>query len=49
MGRNRFEIHGDKIFISHEKWNFIASATVRDDYIDEIQSVTWTMMVLIAV
>lgn len=42
MGRNRFEIHGDKIFISHEKWNFIASATVRDDYIDEIQSVTWT-------
>lgn len=41
MSKNKFEIHGDIIYISHPNWNFIASATIRDDYLDEIQNVTW--------
>jgi len=40
MSKNKFEIFGDTISISHSDWDFIASATIRDDYIDEIQSVT---------
>lgn len=39
--RNSFEIVGDHIYIRNPRWNGAAVATVRDDYIDEIQSVTW--------
>ena len=42
MSKNKFEVHGDMISISHPDWDFIASATIREDYIDEIQSVTWS-------
>ena len=44
MSKNKFEIKGDIITINHPNWNFLAHATVRDDYIDEIQSVTWSKM-----
>jgi len=42
MSKNKFEIHGDRVMLTHPDWNFIASATIRDDYIDELMSVTWT-------
>lgn len=42
MSKNKFEIYDDKVIISHPDWGFIAYATVRDDYIEEIQSVTWS-------
>ena len=38
MSKNKFEIYGDKILISHPNWDFIASATIRDDYAEELQS-----------
>lgn len=41
MSKNTFSISGNTLYISHPEWDFIAQATVRDDYIDEIQSVTW--------
>lgn len=42
MSKNTFEVQGDTIYIKHPEWDFIATATVREDYLDEIQSVTWT-------
>ena len=42
MSKNKFEIHGDRISISHPDWDFIASASIRDDYAEELQSVTWS-------
>lgn len=41
MSKNKFSIVGNTIYISRSDWNFIATATVREDYVDEIQSVTW--------
>ncbi|MCD8013913.1 MAG: HNH endonuclease [Lachnospiraceae bacterium] len=41
MSKNIFDIEGDTIYIKRPEWNFIATATVRDDYLEEIQSVTW--------
>ena len=41
MSKNTFTISGDTLYISHPEWDFKAQATVRDDYADEIQSVTW--------
>lgn len=41
MSKNTFSISGNTIYISRPEWDFIAEATVRDDYVDEIQSVTW--------
>lgn len=41
MSKNTFSIIGDTIYISRPEWDLIAQATVRDDYADEIQSVTW--------
>ena len=38
MSKNKFEIYGDKILISHPNWDFIASATIRDDYAEELQT-----------
>lgn len=42
MSKNKFEIHGDRISISHPDWDFIASASIRDDYAEELQSVIWS-------
>lgn len=41
MSKNTFNIIGDKISITRPEWDFVAYATVRDDYIEEIQEVTW--------
>ncbi len=41
MSKNTFSITDNTIYISRPEWNFVAQATVRDDYADEIQSVTW--------
>ena len=43
MSKNKFEIHGDRISISHLDWDFIASASIKDDYAEELQSVTWSI------
>ena len=42
QSKNTFTISGDLITISHTDWDFIATATVRDDYAEEFQSVTWS-------
>lgn len=41
MSRNIFSIYDDTITITRPEGDFIAHATIRDDYKDEIQSVTW--------
>lgn len=41
MSKNGFRIDGDIISITRLEWDFIAQATVREDYLEEIQSVTW--------
>ena len=40
--KNKFEISGDDIHIYGEGWNKIAKTTYREDYYDELTSVTWT-------
>jgi hypothetical protein len=40
--RNNFERKGDIVFISNPSWDFIASASIRDDYADELENVTWS-------
>lgn len=40
--RNKFERHGDIVFISNTGWDFVATASIRDDYADELESVTWS-------
>ena len=40
--KNTFTISGDHVSISHPGWDFIATATIRDDYAKELQSVTWS-------
>lgn len=40
--KNTFTISGDQITIAHPDWDFRATATIRDDYAEEIQSVTWS-------
>lgn len=42
MSLNSFSISGDLLTIYREGWSQLATATIRDDYKDEIQSVTWT-------
>lgn len=42
MSKNVFEICGDIIFISHPKWDFVAIASIKDSYVQELQSVTWS-------
>jgi hypothetical protein len=39
--KNTFLIIGDEITINNQNWDKPSIATIRDDYIDEIQSVTW--------
>lgn len=41
MSNNSFAVFGDTISITRPEWDFVAYATVREDYLDEIQSVTW--------
>lgn len=41
MSKNSFDINGNTISITKQQWNFTAYATIREDYVDEIQSVTW--------
>ena len=40
--KNSFEISGDLIYIKNPNWDRIAVASIRNDYCDEIQNVTWT-------
>lgn len=40
--KNIFSIDGDIISISHPDWDFVAHASVQDNYKEEIQSVTWS-------
>ena len=40
--KNKFERYGEDIHISRDTWEQIAMTTYRDDYYDEITSVTWT-------
>ena len=42
QSKNTFSINGDRISISHPDWDFIATASIRDDYAEELQSVTWS-------
>lgn len=42
MSKNKFEIEENKVIISHPNWNFLAFVSIKDDYADEIQSVTWS-------
>ena len=42
QSKNNFTISGDMITIAHPDWDFIATATIRDDYAEEFQSVTWS-------
>lgn len=41
MSKNHFEFYSDHVLISKDGWDFVASATIRDDYKDELMSVTW--------
>lgn len=40
--KNEFEIWEDRVIITNKNWKFAAEATVRKDYIDELQSLTWS-------
>lgn len=39
---NKFEINGDRVYITHPDWKFVAVASIRDDYKEELMSVTWS-------
>lgn len=40
--KNKFEICGEDIHILRKEWNKIAFTTYREDYYEELSSVTWT-------
>lgn len=42
MLKNKFSVTGDSLTIANEDWDKLASATIRDDYADELMSVTWS-------
>lgn len=42
LSKNIFKIDGDTITISHPDGDFTATASLREDYKEEIQSVTWS-------
>ena len=42
MSKNKFEINGNRVTISHPDWDFSAFASIKDEYADEIQNVTWS-------
>ena len=41
MSKNTFEINGERVTISHPNWDFLAFASIKDEYAEEMQSVTW--------
>ena len=41
MSKNKFSITGDKIYITRPEWSFVATATIKEDYLEEIKNVTW--------
>ena len=43
MSKNTFNVSGNIISITRPEWDFLAFATVREDYLEEIQSVTWRL------
>ena len=42
MSKNTFSISGDVLTIYRDEWGKIATATVRPDYLEEIQTPKWT-------
>lgn len=40
--KNNFSINEDVVTISHPDWDFVATASIRDDYAEEFKSVTWS-------
>lgn len=40
--KNKFTVHDDEIHISRDGWKELAFATYREDYFEELSSVTWT-------
>lgn len=42
MSKNKFSIHDTDIHISHPKWKQLGFTTYREDYYDELTSVTWS-------
>ena len=40
--KNRFTLNGNEIHIFRENWPQIAMTTYREDYYEELTSVTWT-------
>lgn len=42
VGRNSFDRVGDTVSISHPDWDFVATASIRDDYAEEFESIAWT-------
>lgn len=42
MSKNKFDIKCDRVYITHAKWNFTAVASIKDEYAEELMSVTWT-------
>lgn len=40
--KNTFEIHGDDVHIYRKEWGSMAFTTYREDYYEELTSVTWT-------
>lgn len=40
--KNTFEIHRDTVSIYNKDWDCVACASIRDDYKEELMSVTWS-------
>lgn len=40
--KNIFTVSDDMITIGHPSWDFVATASIREDYLAEIQRVTWS-------
>lgn len=42
MSKNIFTVNDNIVSISHPDWDFVASASIKDEYAEELQSVTWS-------
>lgn len=42
MSKNKFDVNGEIVYITHEKWDFIATASMKDEYAEQLMGVTWT-------
>lgn len=42
MSKNKFRVCYNSVTISNDEWESLASATIRDDYAEELMSVTWS-------